>query len=348
MKKILIVFDDLLLKKQEQQLKLIINPLCKSELYYTTYETPSIQLIFRIKYIGNILSHISYWLLSLKYALNLFFGKKYQRCENKLFINPIVGAFYCLLNETFGRKSSITVTGFLFSPKKNKFYYQIRKQFVLYCYRHVTNIVVYSNNEKEYYAKLFPRLANKFIFVQYGKDYPLAQEIEISKPYIFSGGGSNRDYKTLSSAMKEINNIRCVVATRPVFIDERLVPVSMNIKYNITIDAFGSWIKASDFFILPLINTQLSAGHMALLEAMKNGKIIIVSDIPAIRDYVDEKHVIFCAPGSVEDLRKKILYVINNKKEKELTELAQSAYERYSSHFTFKSLLKRLCEVSLR
>lgn len=347
MEKLLIILDDPIQKGKENILKASIGDICQSDFFHTKYETKEIQFMFRMKFIGNMLSHISYWLLSLKYAC-LLLSNKYSQHNRKIFINPIVGIFYALLRRFFPISETIIIAGFLFSPKRNKLYYVLRKAFVSFSYKNVSQIVVYSNNEKEYYSKIFQNLGNKIVFVQYGRDYPQHRNIDNQGAYIFSGGGSNRDYKTLCEAMHHVSDIKCIIATRPTYIDEFKAPNSVEIKYNVTVDTFGAWIKHSTFFVLPIIDTQLSAGHMALFEAMKNGKLTIVADIPAIRDYVDEECVLFYKPEDAQDLAKIIRYAVDNYCDDELRKIAQNAYEKYYNQFTFEALLRRLCIQSLK
>ncbi len=344
MKNVLIVLDDFKYKNQEENIKETLSTLCTPHLMYTQYETKVIQYFMKLKYVGNFLTHISYWILSFSYAVNICFTKRY--CQDKLFINPIVGIFYAFLPK-FIISENIIIAGFLFEQKKNKFYLSLRKLFVNIAYKSVNKIIVYSNNELTHYSKMFPKLSDKFTFIPYGKDYECHKENDnlFDEPFFFSGGGSNRDYSTLCNAMKHVDIGHCVVGTRPMYFNEELLQKNISVKYDITLDVFGSWIKNADFFVLPLEDNELSAGHMALFEALKNGKIVIVADIASIRDYVDERYVLFYKPYSEQDLADKILYVTNNIHSIDLKSLAKQGLDLYNTQYTFISLLQRLIKI---
>ncbi|MCG2694404.1 glycosyltransferase family 4 protein [Candidatus Parcubacteria bacterium] len=76
------------------------------------------------------------------------------------------------------------------------------------------------------------------------------------------------------------------------------------------------FLKASDILILP--NTakerisREETSPLKLFEYMVSEKPIIASNIPSIREIVDEKEVVFFEPDNAEDLKNKIIFVLNN------------------------------------
>lgn len=272
---------------------------------------------------------------------------KKVRNTNIVFVNPIAGIFYSSLFHFVKHNTTITVAGFLFSNKSNRVYLNLRKAFVNFAYNTVDNIVIYSSREVDYYSRLFPKLADKFIFVKYGKDYPETDmRISTSNDYCFSGGASNRDYTTLLKAFSIAEDTKCVIATRPYCITGENIPNNVSVRYDITIESFGTWIAKSNIFILSLADVELSAGHMAMLEAMKHGKIIIINDIPAIRDYVSENEVIFYPSGDSKILAEKIIWATSNLDSEEIKTFSYNTKVKYQRDYTFFSLLKRLIEIT--
>ena len=81
---------------------------------------------------------------------------------------------------------------------------------------------------------------------------------------------------------------------------------------------------------------------MAMMEAMSYGKIIIITDIPAIRNYVTEKEVFFYKPNDSLDLANKISYVSDHLNSKDVLSKASRAKELYEKDFSFKALLRRI------
>jgi glycosyltransferase involved in cell wall biosynthesis len=348
-KNLLIVLDSYEYQRNEELLKNAISDYCSPIFTYSEYENKVIQFFHKLPYIGGALTRLSYWWISFLKSIHILF--KYNFCKNKLFINPIVAIFYSFLSRIFFKNEQISIAGFLFENKSNKIYLELRKWFVNYSYKKVDKIFVFSQNEVNTYRQLFPKLADKFTFEKYGRDYQYAKREEYKDEvnYISSGGRSNRDFKTLCEAMKTLEirypELKCVIATRPEAINNVRVPKNTIITYNVKLNRFGSFIESSSIFILPIIDTSLSAGHMSLLEAMSLNKIIITADIPSIRDYVSEETVFFYKPEDKSSLASVIEYVNSNKNENE--RIASNALTLYNDEYTFKAFLIRLVRKSV-
>lgn len=346
-KDILIILDSFEYKQRERELFMQLEDIVNPHFFYSKYENRLTELFQRTKIVGGLLTHITYWIMSLGYAFRLL-SSKYSKNSLIIFINPIVGIFYCMLSRFLFFRKNIAIGGFLFEIKKNKAYLLARMAFVNFSYKNVDHIFVYGENEVDHYNALFPKLKGKFEYVKYGRDflYKDKKDFCFDKPYIASGGRSNRNFETLCSAMNLLINenkkVACLVATRPECVTSDMEKAPVQFLYGITLNQFGSFIEHSSLFVLPLLNTKLSAGHMAMLEAMANNKPIVVTDIPAIRDYVSEKEVVFYEPDSVEDLARKISYVLNNLQSIEMEEKVKLAKQLYEREYSFKALLRRI------
>lgn len=344
----LIVLDSFEYKNKESELSEFIGSLCNPIFVYTKYENKTTEFFQRMRFIGGFFTHISYWLLSLAYSFSLL---KYKNINNVIFINPIVGIFYAGIVRILHIKKNITIAGFLFEKKRNVFYYNLRKIMVNFCYGLVNKIIVYGHEELEAYSKEFPLLKNKFYFVQYGKDYSYKEIIDFYYPnkYIASGGRSNRNFETLCDAFeiytKRENKYDCLVATRPECVTQNMEKSNVKFIFGIVLNQFGSFIKGADFFVLPLKNIGLSAGHMAMMEAMSLKIPVIVTDIPAIRDYVSDEHVFFYKPDDPISLCDTMLFVTNNLESKIVKNKVIAAYNLYNNSFSFKALLRRIVSV---
>jgi glycosyltransferase involved in cell wall biosynthesis len=351
--RLLIILDSIKYKSQEKFLKEMIAPYDDSKFYYTDYENKIVKFFHGIPGIGNLFSHLAYWTISLVAAFHLllFDRKKYSK---KIFINPIVGFFYCLLLSIFNQKENVYLSGFLFVPKSSKFYFRVRKNLVLFSLRNASKIIVYSRQEVDLYSDWFPPLAGKFFFTKYGRDYDIFEEkqYETESDYIASGGVSNRDFNILANALlileKRHIKLKCKIATRPDTFSIDCKPSGLEFLYNIRIDAFGSFLNNSLFVVIPLKNTSLSAGHMALLESMYRGKIILITDIPAVRDYVDEESVFFYKPNDPKDLANKIEYLYQNISTPFFVNMTEQVRQKYRLSFSFSSFLDRIVKEVMR
>lgn len=349
----LIVLDSFEYRQREQEfITYLKDEAINPYFFYSKYENRITEIFQRTRIIGGVITHIIYWILSLEYAIKLF-DKKYAKYNNIIFINPIVGIFYSLLSRIFFINKNITIGGFLFENKNNRVYLTLRKWFVNFSYKKVNHIFVYGENEVTYYSKIFPKLGNKFKYIKYGRDFCYKDKKDFSYdiPYIASGGRSNRDFETLCTAMHLLEGEKdipvCLIATRPEAITAKIEQSPVKIQYGITLNQFGSFIDHSIIFVLPLLNTTLSAGHMVMMEVLSHGKPIIVTDIPSIRNYVSEEQVTFYKPGNAEDLANKIQYVLKNLHSKEIVNKIKNGRMLYETDFSFKSLLKRIIQKSI-
>ena len=319
----------------------------ETDLYYTDYENRIIKKLHGISFAGNFLSHLAYWFISALSALLLVI-KCRRRYTHMVFINPIVGFFYCMILPVRPTKCKIYLSGFLFIPKSGKLYFNLRKKLVRHSLKRVTTIFVYSVEEVKVYSDLFPDHKLKLKFIKYGRDFDIfaENEYETGDTYIASGGFSNRDYNVLTSAMSLLEGkypgLTCKVATRPGSYSIEYQPGNIEFLFNIRIGKFGSFLEKSMFVVLPLSDTPLSAGHMTLLESMSRGKNIIVTDIPSVRDYVNDDLVFFYKAGDARDLADRIEYLYSNNHSPNLIRRSEKLKEVYNRTFDFTSFLERI------
>lgn len=307
------------------------------QVVYTTYENNLIRRVRSWKFIGKALQHLLYWGLSYQFADKIY--KEAEKCD-VLCINPIVAIF--LGNKNKKRKYNLTMCGFLFEDKKNKMYYNMRKKFTLKAMEGMNKIVVYGSREVEYYSELFG-VKNKFCFVPFGMDYfeNQAYHGELPEEYLFSGGGSNRDYKTLLEAyaiMKSSPKLPLCIATNPLLLPNKLSK-QVRLLSDVVVENFGMVLGKARCLILSLKDIELSAGHMVMLQALAENVPVIVNRISAVEDYVTEKEVLFFESGNAQDLAEKMDRLLSGEWKPEHTR------EFYKKNYTFSAMLKRIAEL---
>ncbi|MEA3398224.1 MAG: glycosyltransferase family 4 protein [Patescibacteria group bacterium] len=76
------------------------------------------------------------------------------------------------------------------------------------------------------------------------------------------------------------------------------------------------YMKAADILVLPNTKAKKISSHytspLKMFEYMASGRPIIASDLPSIREVLDNYNAIFFDPGKPIDLAKKINYILNN------------------------------------
>lgn len=308
-----------------------------SEVVITTYETPLIRKVRNFKIVGSPFYHFLMWKKSYNYAKKLI-----EKDVKKIVcLNPLVGIFLGLFND---KGIDITLAGFLFEPKRNKIYYNLRKYLVNRTLKNVNRVVVYSNKEVEYYSEIFPKYQEKFKFIHYGLDYENNDSYQGKLPekFFFSGGGSNRDYETLVKAVeKSDNTLPCVIATQPWKVPAH--DSKVQVLSDVVVETFGDVMHHSEALVLSLKDINLSAGHMVMLQAMSLGVPIIVNDIPSVRDYVDESSVLFYPSEDYESLAS----LLDNFKpsDSEVIERTKVSQSLYNNHYTSLQLMERLLDI---
>jgi glycosyltransferase involved in cell wall biosynthesis len=102
------------------------------------------------------------------------------------------------------------------------------------------------------------------------------------------------------------------------------------------------WLKALDIFILPSFTEGLP---IALLEAMAASKAIIASDIPAVKEVVENgKEALLFNPNNVQQLTNLILTLYDNP---ELRKRIGENASRKAKQYDVNILFKRIAQVYL-
>ncbi len=327
-------------KKNDVYKRLLLNYFDNGEIIYTKYEDSLIRKVRNWPIVGNFLLHLFRWGKSFKYAISMYNKKG---IDTIVCLNPIVGMIYGLLP----RKKSVAkiiVCGFLFENKNSRLYYRLRKFIAKKSIENISKIVVYSSLEEEYYSKIFS-IKNKFTFVPYGIDYPELKNYDCQKlpqnEYIFSGGGSNRDYLTLIDAYNCLQNVSTplVIATQPWRLNGMDISKCVVLS-DVVNETFGDVMKKSKLMVLSLKDDNISAGHMVMLQALSLGVPVLVNRISAIQDYVDGSVVTFYESGNVKQLSELMTKYSNNIDE--LVEKTVKGKKLYENYYTSAALVERL------
>lgn len=339
MNSVILVLDRMEYRRREQEIRKTVQKYYSNvEVVYTTYENELIRTVRSWKFIGKLFQHVLYWWLSYRYAAKI--GRRAK--EKKIIcINPIVGIFLGIFNSK--KQFDLIVCGFLFEPKKNKFYYNIRKRFTYAAMKGVDKMIVYSRKEVTYYQNLFPKYSG-FLFVPFGMDYfeNLPYAGKLPKEFLFSGGGSNRDYTTLLKGYELLEkncDIPLVIATNPLLIAQKHSE-KISVLSDVVVENFGTVLSKAKCLILSLKNGHISTGHMVMLQALCENIPIIVNKIDAVQDYVSDKQVLFYKSGNAADMKEKIEMFLNGKW------IATDNTGLYQTQYTFIAMLERIIRVT--
>jgi glycosyltransferase involved in cell wall biosynthesis len=149
-----------------------------------------------------------------------------------------------------------------------------------------------------------------------------SEEVEIpSTPYIVSAGLEMRDYPTLIDAVRDLPVQVIIGAGSPwskFRFDAKSTPDLPN---NVRVSSFTAsqmreLYRSAAFVVAPIKPTLRACGMNVVLEAWAMGRAVIASRTVGLTDYIHHNETgIFVEPNNVEDLRAKILYLLQQPNE---------------------------------
>ena len=278
----------------------------------------------------NLIRYCKYFILPFKVFCR---RREYSRVIAWQQFFGLILAFYLrLFHSTFSPE--ITVMTFIYNPKKGligRLYYAFVRYAVASEY--VKHVVVFSEQERAHYAKIFGVDESKFIFVRLSEEDAREDCLELINhgDFCVSAGRSNRDYGFLKNAwVDQTRELRIICDS----LDEQS-------KGNVKIlnDCYDSdYIKElaqSHIVIVPLLNKDISSGQLVLLHAMMLGKPVIVTKNTAIAEYVVDGVTGFVIDKTKEDLEAAIKKLDDSAIYQEISKSARRYYEQNFSMKVF-------------
>ena len=170
----------------------------------------------------------------------------------------------------------------------------------------IDRFVVHSTMERDIYAKIFGIPVEKFDVVLWGVRPPAVEAPEMPlEPgdYVAVIGQYCRDYRTLVEVARHLSELRFVLVARPDNLDGLCLPSNVFFRPNLPFEKTMNVLLHSRFMVLPLIGSEVPAGHVTLVAAMHLGKAVVISDSAGVRDYARHGENALIVPvGSTDDL----------------------------------------------
>lgn len=281
---------------------------------------------FAQKRVNYFIESKSSSLLSLLQAgLNGFF--KSSNYDLVICADPRIGVLYGLLKRIFTSKTTVIIDQLILDDNNN-FLTKLKDVFYKIALESVDVVIVNSSFEINYYKKRLSNIIN-FVFLPIpAEDFWFKKNIK-SENYIFSGGGEKRDFASLVEVAKKINHNFKIVTFSPKNLKEiKNIPPNCEIIYKVSNQKYIDLIGNSQFVVLPLLKSSKSAGQTTLVQALCQGKKVVVADNPALLDYAKENCILY-KPEDKDDLYKKINSLINSKKiTKTIKTYSYAAYDK--------------------
>jgi len=310
----------------------IVNQAIRKDLErYSELKFETVHL--KMPHMSKINSRIEFM---FRYALHAFrlFVTKQQLGVIINWSDYLCGMFYACLCRFFHlRKTSVIILmAFIYNEKKRGGVAErLKKSITKYavCSRYVDYLVVYSKGEIDYYHELLgiPRQKIKFVPLSIDMTYFCQPKVLPVKDecYIFSVGGTNRDYPFLIKALNCCGHkvhIACNALT------ENMNTENITIHDNMYGDEMQQYMYNCYCVAIPLKGERIiSSGQLVLLHAMYMKKPIICTKGSCIADYLEDGHNALLVENNEEDWRNAVerLYA-----DKELYHrLAENGYKDY-------------------
>jgi glycosyltransferase involved in cell wall biosynthesis len=162
--------------------------------------------------------------------------------------------------------------------------------------RHAETIVVYASAQKAILCELYRIDPARVVFIPLGVDIEFFSPTrsngaaERSEPFILSvGTNEGKDFRTLVQSVPEGCSLVAVTddGNAEVIRSSKPVGAHVSIARAVPIDQLRELYRAATVHVIPLHEAPFSSGQTVLLENMALGKLVIVSDVSGVRDYVE-------------------------------------------------------------
>ena len=165
--------------------------------------------------------------------------------------------------------------------------------------------------------------------------------------YVLALGQSGRDYPTLLEAARGSGLPLVLVAATPAALGNVRVPANVTVRYRTDPAETDALVRRATLHVVPLAESDVSAGQSVLLRAMACGKAVIVTDTPGVRDYVRPgETAITIPPGEPDALRAALCRLWHDPGERQrIGSNAHRAVREQFGHEPFAARLAALVEA---
>lgn len=240
------------------------------------------------------------------------------------------------------------------------FGFSVRSPFWAKIYRRVAKLdpegtwfVVFTEKEVDDYAAMLGIDPSRLLFIAHG-DWPQPivlpkvfepdPALDLTTPYYFTGGFTNRDYRTVIEVFRGSDQRLIIVCSRSNddVIDHEL-PANIQLYRDITFPQFELLLSGAKAVIIPLKHDSGAAGHSVLVRSMRNGKIVIANDFCIMKNYVDKG-----VDGVLlTDLAKQLKPTIEEIEAhpERFAPIQQAAIERFERDYSQEALERRMSHL---
>lgn len=191
-----------------------------------------------------------------------------------------------------------------------------------------------------------PKVDTRFFSPERVEPSPALDSVP-EEAYILSAGLEMRDYTTLIESVRGLSVPLVIGASSPWshfrFNYDRRLPPNVHVA-SFTPVQMRELYRSARFVVVPIKPTLRTCGITVVLEAWAMEKGVIVSRTIGQLDYVeDSETVLFAKPGDVEEMRTKIVYLLENPEEAE--RLGRNGRKRVETELNLDRFMKAVREL---
>lgn len=202
--------------------------------------------------------------------------------------------------------------------------------------KYIDKIICHSTNEIEYYNEIFT-LSNrkKFQYIKLGYEDIGINYKNMKKEYIVAVGRSNRDYEFLIKTLENTSYELYIICDNI----KECTAKNIHVLKNCYGDEMINFMAQSLCVVVPLKDTNISAGQLVILQALSLGKPIIVTSSRGIDDYIENGKNGLIIEKTPQNLHKALNQLKDETFYKSISLNARKSFEKeFSKKQEFKTL----------
>ena len=132
--------------------------------------------------------------------------------------------------------------------------------------------------------------------------------------YVFSGGGTGRDFGTLIEALRETDVRLEIVTFSPGTLGwEGELPANVRVEWRMPVPQFLTRLAGAAVVVVPLASADSDFGQTTVVQALSLAKPVVATRAPSVVDYVeDEREGLLVEAGDVAGLRRAVLRLLGD------------------------------------
>jgi hypothetical protein len=205
--------------------------------------------------------------------------------------------------------------------------------------RFADRVIVHSRREGEGWPNA------RFLPLPADGDFDAVVPYSNGTPYIFSGGGTLRDFRSLIRAVDGLDIRLDVVTFSPDTLDAGgELPENCRVLWTMPLERFLSIMAGSLFVAVPLHANAVTGGHTTIAQALCLGKAVVTTRDAGVDDYVSNgEEGLLVEAGDVAGYRRAVQTLIKDEDLRQSCERRARARAPQLSYAAFARAIGSLC-----